>query len=306
MTLGTPLAIATADAGGAAAPGWILRLLQALLMAGLIWLALGWITRSTARGRQRLRGSPERPLLAYPLWVPPWAWVACCCSPVRLVRLVGASQPRRSGRVAGVPGVRAARGGAGGHVVADTFVLDEEGLERLGLGRCRRIAWGEVVRVAVPWGGQGIRLEPRDGRRLEVAELLDGFGRLCGALLLHVPPGVRVSPRASLLVLRGSGLDPEPLQLAYARWFEGEEAEPPEGMGPEEWALAMGLAFRARLLWRYGSFLPFEARWTVDGRARLSQGEPRGSDPGYARFRLKGRDVAIESDAGVVREPLEN
>jgi len=306
MTLGTTLAIATGGSLGGAAPGWVLRLLQALLTAGLIWLTLGWIARSTARRRQRLRGSPERPLLAYPLWVPALglgcmllfslcAWFSWWAPPSRggpavsLVFLVFV--------LLGV--VLAATS------VADTFVLDGAGLERQRLGRCRRIAWGEVVRVAQPWGGQGIRLEARDGCQLEVAELLDGFGRLCDALLLHVPAGVRVSPGASLLVLHGSGLDPESLQLAYARWFEGEEVEPPEGMGPESCALAMGRAFGARLLWHHGSFLSFEARWTRDGRPRLSHGEPRGSDPGYARFRLEGREVAIETDAGVVREPLE-
>jgi len=59
------------------------------------------------------------------------------------------------------------------------------------------------------------------------------------------------------------------------------------------------------LLWHHGSFLPFEARWTADGRPRLSHGEPRGDDPGYASFRLEGREVVIACDAGTVRESLE-
>ncbi|MFM7731953.1 MAG: hypothetical protein ACKO6F_00490, partial [Cyanobium sp.] len=185
------------------------------------------------------------------------------------------------------------------------YVLDEAGVERLRFGRSRRIAWRGVSRVGLPWGGQGIRLEARDGRSLELAELLDGFGVLCDALLLRVPAGLRVDPEASLLVLRAASLEPEALQLSYARWFEGEEAEPPEGMGPAECVLAMGRAFGARLLWHHGSFLPFEARWTVDGRPRLSHGEPRGDDPGYASFRLEGREVVIESDAGTLRESLE-
>jgi hypothetical protein len=114
-----------------------------------------------------------------------------------------------------------------------------------------------------------------------------------------------VDPDASLLVLRAASLEPEALQLSYARWFEGEEAAPPEGMDPAERVLAMGRAFGARLLWHHGSFLPFEARWTADGRPRLSHGEPRGDDPGYASFRLEGREIVIACDAGTVRESLE-
>ncbi len=111
------------------------------------------------------------------------------------------------------------------------------------------------------------------------------------ALLQRVPAGLR--------------LDPEALQRSYAHWFEGEEAEPPEGMGPAECVLAMGRAFGARLLWHHSSSLPFEARWTVDGRPRISHGESRGNDPGYASFRLEGSEVVMTSDAGTVRESLD-
>jgi len=89
-----------------------------------------------------------------------------------------------------------------------------------------------LLGVGLPWGGQGIRLETSDGRSFELAELLDGFGVLCDALLLRVPAGLRVDPDASLLVLRAASLEPEALQLSYARWFEGEEAAPPRGDGP--------------------------------------------------------------------------
>lgn len=77
-----------------------------------------------------------------------------------------------------------------------------------------------LVRLAVasrprrPQGGQGIRLETSDGRSRELAELLDGFGVLCDALLLRVPAGLRVDPDASLLMLRAASLEPEALQLA--------------------------------------------------------------------------------------------
>lgn len=125
------------------------------------------------------------------------------------------------------------------------------------------------------------------------------------ALLLHVVEGIRVGPEASMLVLCGSSLEGEALQRAYARWLKAEEAEPPESMGPDGCVLAMGRAFGARMLWHHGSFLPFEARWTHAGQPRITHGEPRGDDPGYARFRLEEREVVIVSDSGTLRERLE-
>jgi hypothetical protein len=244
------------------------RLIQALLTASLISIALAWMARVTARRRQRARGTPPRLLLAYPLWM---AGLGLGC--ILLFSLCAwfawQSPP--------------ARGGPRAALVFLVFVL-------LGVG--------------LPWGGQGIRLETSDGRSFELAELLDGFGVLCDALLLRVPAGLRVDPDASLLGLRAASLELEALQLAYARWFEGEEAAPPEGMDPAECVLAMGRAFGARLLWHHGSFLPFEARWTEDGRPRLSHGEPRGDDPGYASFRLEGREVGDRERCGHrAREP---
>lgn len=302
-----PLTALLATASGMSGPwSWMARLIQALLTASLITMALAWMSRVTARRRHRLRGTPQRRLLAYPLWL---AGLGLGC--ILLFSLCAwfawHSPPARGGPGAALVFLIFVLLGVVLVVssLADTFVLDGAGLERLRFGRTRRIAWGEVVRVALPWGGQGIRLEASDGRTLELAELLDGFGLLCDALLLRAPAELRVDPEASLLVLRGASLEPEALQLAYARWFEGEEAEPPEGMGPAECVLAMGRAFGARLLWHQGSFLPFEARWTVDGRPRLSHGEPRGEDPGYASFRMEGREVVIVSDEGTRRESLD-
>lgn len=303
--------LATAKASGLHGPwAWMARLIQALLTASLISMALAWMSRVTARRRQRARGTPQRRLLAYPLWM---AGLGLGC--VLLFSLCAwfawQSPPARGGPRAALVFVIVVLLGVVLVVaaLADTIVLDEAGVERLRFGRSRRIAWSDVSRVGLPWGGQGIRLEASDGRRLELAELLDGFGVLCDTLLRQVPGagqvGLRVDPEASLLVLRAASLDPEALQLGYARWFEAEEAEPPEGMDPAACVLAMGRAFGARLLWHHGSFLPFEARWTVDGRPRLSHGEPRGDDPGYASFRLEGREVVIVSDAGTVRESLE-
>jgi hypothetical protein len=305
-------ATATANASGLHGPGgWIARLIQALLTASLIAIALAWCSRAAARHRHRTKGTPQRPLLAYPLWTVGLG-LGCILLFSLCAWFAWHSPPSRGGPRAalvflvfvllGVVLVVSA--------LADTLVIDEAGVERLRFGRSRRIAWGDVSRVGLPWGGQGIRLEARDGRSLELAELLDGFGVLCDALLQRVPGagqvGLRVDPVASLLVLRSASLDPEALQLAYAHWFEAEEAEPPEAMGPDECVLAMGRAFGARLLWHHGSFLPFEARWTVDGRPRISHGEPRGDDPGYASFRLEGREVVIVSDAGSVREGLDS
>jgi hypothetical protein len=49
-----------------------------------------------------------------------------------------------------------------------------------------------------------------------------------------------------------------------------------------------------------------EARWTVAGTPRISLGEPRGEDPGYAALRLEGREVIITTDEGTFRESLDD
>jgi len=302
-----PATALLATASGLQGPwAWIVRLIQALLTASLITMALAWCSRAAARRRHRTKGTPQRPLLAYPLWTvglgrgcivlfSAGAWFAWHSPPSRggpkaaLVFLVFV--------LLGVALVVSC--------LAESFVVDAAGIERLRFGRCRAMPWRDIARVSFPWGGPGIRLESRRGIRFEVAEMVDGFGVLCDALLLQVADGFRVVPEASMVVLRGASLDPDALQRAYARWFEAEEAEPPEGMDPANCVLAMGRAFGARLLWHQGSFLPFEARWTVDGRPRLSHGEPRGEDPGYASFRVVGREVVIVSDEGTMRESLD-
>lgn len=311
MLLTTVLATPLASPSGTDGPwSWLARLIQALLTASLISIALAWMARVTARRRQRARGTAERRLLAYPLWTAGLG-LACILLFSLCAWFAWHSPPARGGPKAALVFLVFVFLGVVLVVstLADTIVIDAAGVERLRFGRSRRIAWSDVSRVGLPWGGQGIRLVARDGRSLELAELLDGFGVLCDALLLRVPGAgqveLRVDPEASLLVLRAASLDPEALQLAYARWFEGEEADPPEGMDATACVLAMGRAFGARLLWHHGSFLPFEARWTEDGRPRLSHGEPRGDDPGYASFRLEGREVVIVSDTGTVRESLD-
>jgi len=300
-------ATATATASVLHGPGgWIARLIQALLTASLIAMALAWCSRAAALRRHRTKDTPQRPLLAYPLWTVGLG-LGCILLFSLCAWFAWHSPPSRGGPKAALVFLVFMLLGVTLVVscLAESFVVDAAGIERLRFGRGRAMAWSDIARVSVPWGGPGIRLESRRGIRFEVAEMVDGFGVLCDALLLHVVEGIRVVPEASMLVLRGSSLEPEVLQLAYARWFEAEEAELPEGMGPGECVLAMGRAFGARMLWHHGSFLPFEARWTLDGRPRLSHGEPRGDDPAYASFRLEGREVVIVSNAGSVRESLD-
>jgi hypothetical protein len=302
-----PATALLATASGLQGPwAWIVRLIQALVTASLITMALAWCSRAAARRRHRTKGTPQRPLLAYPLWTVGLG-LGCIVLFSACAWFAWHSPPSRGGPKAALVFLVFVLLGVALVVscLAESFVVDAAGIERLRFGRCRTMPWGDIARVSFPWGGPGIRLESRSGVRFEVAELVDGFGVLCDALLLQVADGFRVVPEASMVVLRGSSLEGEELQRAYARWFEAEEAEPPEAMGPAECALAMGRAFGARLLWHQGSFLPFEARWTVDGRPRLSHGEPRGEDPGYASFRMEGREVVIVSDEGTRRESLD-
>ena len=65
-----PVTALLATASGLQGPwAWMARLIQALLTASLISIALAWMARVTARRRQRARGAPPRLLLAYPLWM---------------------------------------------------------------------------------------------------------------------------------------------------------------------------------------------------------------------------------------------
>ena len=65
-----PATALLATASGLQGPwAWMARLIQALLTASPISVALAWMARVTARRRQRARGTPRRLLLAYPLWI---------------------------------------------------------------------------------------------------------------------------------------------------------------------------------------------------------------------------------------------
>lgn len=287
--------------------GVLARIVQAVVTASLISLALAWAARSAARRRHLTAGTPDRAVLAYPRWTT-WLGLGCSTMFSACAWFAWHAPPKRGGPMVALVFLAFV---ALGIVVcvgslADTFVVDEAGVERLRFGRSRRIAWSELARVSMPWGGgEGIRLESRGGVRLEVAAMLDGFGVLCDALLTRTPAGLGVAPAASALVMKAATLAPEPLQRAYARWFEGEEDTPPAGMPPTELAVALGRAFAARMLWRHGSFVPFEARWTPSGAARITHGEPRGDDPGHAALQQVGRDVVITTDAGTLRESLD-
>jgi hypothetical protein len=282
------------------------RIVQGLTMTALIAMALGWASRTTARRKHLVGGTPTRRVLAYPGWIVGLGlastalWSACSW-------FAWHAPPRRGGPMVALAFVAFA--GLGVVLVvsalADVFVVDEAGVERLRFGRSRRVAWGELARVSEPWGGQGIRLESRGGTTLDVSVLIDGFGVLCDALLTRAPDGLRVVAAASEAVVRGATMAPEPLQRAYARWFEAEEAEPPPALSPGDLAVAMGRAFAARMLVRHGSFVPFEARWTASGAPRITHGEPRGDDPGYAALRLDGREVVLTTDEGTFRERLD-
>jgi hypothetical protein len=286
--------------------GVLVRIVQAVVTASLISLALAWAARSAARRRHLTAGTPERQILAYPRWTV-WLGLACTALFSACAWFAWHAPPRRGGPMVALVFLSFVLLGVALVVsaLADTFVVDEAGLERLRLGRPRRIDWVELARVSVPWGGQGVRLESRGGAKFEVAEMVDGFGVLCDALLTRTPDGLRVVPAASELVVKGATMGPVPLQRAYARWFEGEEDNPPPGMTPTELAVALGRAFAARMLWRHGSFVPFESRWTASGSPRITHGEPRGEEPGYAALRLDGREVVLTTDEGTFRESLD-
>jgi hypothetical protein len=136
--------------------------------------------------------------------------------------------------------------------------------------------------------------------------MLEGFGLLCDELLCRAAVRARVEPEASACVLKNATLAPEPLQRAYARWFEAEDDAPPPDMSAEERAVAVGRAFASRMLWRHGAFTPFEARWTAAGAPRITHGEPRGCDRGYVALRQDGREVVLVTDAGTFRESLDD
>jgi hypothetical protein len=284
----------------------IARVVQIVVTLSLISMALAWVSRSAAKRRHLARGTPDRPLLAYPRWVSILG-VACTALFSACGWFAWHASPGKGGPGAALVFVGFALLGVVLVVsaLADSFALDASGIERLRFGRSRRIAWDELARVSVPWGGQGIRLEARGGTTLEVAELVDGFGLLCDELLRRWPDGARVTSEAGACLLKGATLPPEPLQRAYARCFEAEEGAPPPEMSAQERSVAMGRTFAARMLWRHGGFEPFEARWTAAGAPRITHGEPRGDDPGYAALRLEGREVVLVTDAGASREGLD-
>lgn len=287
--------------------GLLIRIIQAVITTSLISMALAWAARSAARRRHLAAGTPDRAVLAYPRWAT-WLGLGCTVMFSVCAWFAWHAPPSRGGP--GVALVFLAFTLLGVVVfvasLADSFVVDETGVARLRWGRSLHIAWGELARVSMPWGGgQGIRLESRRGVKLEIAAMVDGFGVLCDALLTRAPVGLSVAPAASELVVKAATLAPERLQRAYARWFESEEDTPPPGLTPTELALALGRSFAARMLWRHGSFIPFEARWTASGAARITHGEPRGDDPGHAALRLDGRDLVLATDEGTSRESLD-
>lgn len=204
-----PATALLATASGLQGPwGWIVRLIQALLTASLIAMALAWSSRAAARRRYRTKGTPQRPLLAYPLWTVGLG-LGCIVLFSACAWFAWHSPPSRGGPKAALVFLVFVLLGVALVVscLAESYVVDAAGIERLRFGRCRAMPWSDIARVSFPWGGPGIRLESRRGIRFEVAEMVDGFGVLCDALLLQVADGFRVVPEASMLVLRGSSLE---------------------------------------------------------------------------------------------------
>ncbi|MGB7566131.1 MAG: PH domain-containing protein [Prochlorococcaceae cyanobacterium] len=197
-----------ATVSGSAQRAWINHLIQAVVTASLISMALAWSSRAAARRRYRTKGTPQRPLLAYPLWTVGLG-LGCIVLFSACTWFAGQAPAARGGPKAALVFLVFVLLGVALVVscLAESFVVDAAGIERLRFGRCRAIPWGDIARVSFPWGGPGIRLESRRGVRFEVAEMVNGFGVLCDALLLHVADGFRVVPQASMEVLRGSSLE---------------------------------------------------------------------------------------------------
>jgi hypothetical protein len=286
--------------------GLLVRAVQVVVTTSLISLVLAWASRAAVRRRHLAGGTPGRRILAYPRWM---VGLGLMCSGLfsGCAWFAWHAPPARGGPKVALLfcafvllGVMLVVG-----ALADTFVVDDSGITRLRFGRPRRIAWGDLSRISTPWGGQGLRLASRSGVTLDIAEWVNGFGVLSDELLARAPPGLRLQPEASACMVRTSTLEPGPLQCAYARWFEAEEAEPPPALPPTELAVAVGRVFALRMLLCRGAFVPFEARWTASCGPRITHGEPRGEEPGYAALRLEGREVVIVTDEGVVRESLD-
>ena len=280
------------------------RLVQVVVTVVLIGAALRWLQRAVHRRRSLAREVDGVRVLAYP---PAMTWFGI-------------------GAVVGFGGIAvvAWNDDSGGPLVgsvfalfallglvlvvsanADTYLLDDSGVERRRFGRPTRVRWTDVTRVSWARGG-GINLEGRNGERIPVPNMLDGFGLLCDDLLRRAPAEVRSQSPASACVVFGSTLDPAPLQHAYARWFEHEDAEPPQpGLDGPGLAAAAGRAFAYRMLERHGSFVPFEARWTADGTTRITHGEPHHGEPGWAAFAFDAGDIVIDDGTKRWREPVD-
>jgi hypothetical protein len=282
----------------------VARLAQAVVTAALVGLALRWVQRAAHRRRVLAREVDGVRVLAYP---PLMTWLGVGGMLGFGVIAVVAWNDDSGGPLVG--SVFALFALLGLVLVvsanADTFLLDESGVERRRFGRPTRVRWTDLSRVTWARSG-GINLEGRNGERIPVPQMLDGFGALCDDLLRRAPAGVRSQGGASACVVFGSTLDAAPLQHAYARWFEHEDAEPPPpGLDGPELAAAAGRAFAYRMLERHGSFVPFEARWTPDGIARITHGEPHRGEPGWAAFSFEDGAIVIDDGTRRWREPVD-
>jgi hypothetical protein len=279
------------------------RLVQVVVTVALIGAALRWLQRAAHRRRSLAREVAGVRVLVYPPLVT-WLGVGSLLG-FGVIAVVAWNDDSGGPLVGSVFALFALLGLV--LVVsanADTFVLDEAGVERRRFGRSERIGWADVTRVSAV--RNGISLEGRNGERIPVPNMLDGFGLLCDDLLRRAPAGVRSQGTASACVVFGSTLDRAPLQHAYARWFEHEDAEPPPaGLDGPDLAAAAGRAFAYRMLERHGSFVPFEARWSADGTTRITHGEPRRGEPGWAAFSFHVDAIEIDDGTKRWREPVD-
>ncbi|MCA2979398.1 MAG: hypothetical protein INH41_30770 [Myxococcaceae bacterium] len=285
---------------------WLLRIVQSLITMALVSVVLTWVSSAAYRRRHLARGVADGAVLAYPRWAV-WLGVGSMAAFGACAFFAWRAPPGKGGPLVALAFVAFSLLGAvvAAGALADTFVVRAEGLARVRLGRSRALAWAQLERVRRPWGGAGLRLEAQGGEALEVAQLVEGFGVLCDRLLQLDPSRARMEPGAAELVLGGTTLSLEVAQPCAARWFDREDEPPPDGLSDEALVVSAGRAFAARMLWRYGAFLPFEVRRGHDGAVFLTHGVPRGGERAFAALRLEGREVVITTDTGTRREPLD-
>ena len=281
----------------------VATLAQGVAVVALVGLSLRWMQRALRRRRTLAREVDGTQVLAYP---PAMTWLGLGTLLAFAAMAAAAWGADTGGPLVGTLFALLALLGLVLVVAvnADTFVVDATGVERRRFGRVTRLPWADITRVTWARGG-GIHLEGRHGGRLPVPEMIDGFGVLCDNLLHRAPATVRCESTAAACIVFGSTLDAEPLQRAYAPWFEHEDAEPPPpGLDRRELAVAAGRAFAYRMLQRHGSFVPFAATWTAEDTIRITHDRPLDARGERATFSFDDGAVVIDDGTRQWREPI--